>query len=82
MAPFPRCGTLTLMDIPCEFCGKPVDIKAIGNYRRVTGWVANRKQGGTNSVTLPSSPLAWAHGDCVMQEKNKGAVSWDQDSMF
>lgn len=70
------------MHIECEFCGKPVDIKALGNYKKVEGWVANRKQGGTNSVTMPSEARAWAHGDCIDQTKTRGVVSWDQDSMF
>ena len=69
-------------NIPCEFCGEPVDIKAIGNYKKVEGWVANRKQGGTNSVTLPSEARGWAHGGCIDQQKSQGSVSWNQDSMF
>ena len=69
-------------EVQCEFCGETVDTKALGSYKRVIGWVANRKQGGTNSVSLSSDLGAWAHGHCIDQQKSRGSVSWNQGEMF
>ena len=70
------------MDITCEFCDDPLDTKKIGNYRRVVGWVQNRKQGGGNSITLSSEPTGWAHGTCIDILKSQGPISGSSDSLF
>lgn len=68
--------------VNCEFCQKPVDTKTTGAYRKVIGWAQIRKQGGSNSITMASEALAWAHGSCIEQEKRRGSVSWDQEELF
>ena len=70
------------MMFACEFCGEDVDPRGLGNYRRVLGWTQIRKQGGTNSVTLASDPLGWAHGNCVDVEKMKQKKGWQDTSLF
>jgi len=69
-------------NINCEFCKEPVDTKANGNYRRVVGWVQNRRQGGGNSITLASSPTGWAHGNCIDITKKRGEVAWSEKPLF
>lgn len=68
--------------INCEFCGKPVETKSLGVYRKVIGWAQIRKQGGSNSITMSSEALAWAHGSCIEQEKRNGSVSWNQENLL
>lgn len=71
-----------MINSQCEFCHKDVTRNEIGSYQRVMGWVQKRKQGGSNSVTLPSKPLGVAHGACIDQQKREGSVSWNQGTMF
>ncbi len=70
------------MDVQCEFCQEPVEVGAIGAYRKVIGWTQVRKQGGSNSISLASEPLAWAHGYCLDEIRTRGTVSLDQDPLF
>ena len=68
--------------VPCEYCREVVDTKALGVYSKHLGWSQKRKQGGTNSITLASEPLGWAHGSCIEQQKKRGTVSWSEESLF
>ena len=65
----------------CTFCNeaitKPLDP---GVWRKVTGWVQNRKQGGANAVRFPSDALAYAHAICLETERLRG--SFDQPELF
>ena len=65
----------------CTFCNeaitKPLDP---GVWRKVTGWVQSRKQGGANAVKYPSEPLAYAHAICLETERLRG--TFDQLEMF
>lgn len=69
-------------EILCHFCSEVVDTKAVRSYRKVEGWIANRKQGGSNSIAMPSDHGQWAHGGCIDQQKQRGGVSWNQNEMF
>lgn len=68
------------MDVTCDFCGKGLDPKAMGNYRKVMGWSQNRKLGGTNAITLPSEALGWAHRGCVEIAKSQRVEG--QENLF
>lgn len=70
------------MKISCEFCDEDLDPKKIGNYRRVVGWVQNRKQGGGNSITLASDPTGWAHRTCIDTLKSRGPISGSEEPLF
>lgn len=65
----------------CTFCNevitKPLDP---GVWRKVTGWVQSRKQGGANAVRYPSEPIAYAHGICLETERLRG--TFDQPGLF
>jgi hypothetical protein len=70
--------------VKCFFCERPVDPHGLGTYRKVVGWTKVRAQGGTNSISLMSPPMAYAHKDCVEIRKLRGE-SWDaegQNSLF
>lgn len=52
-----------------------------GVYKRVTGWVENRKSGGANAVSLPGPPTAFCCKPC-MDVQRLGGVHASQDSLF
>lgn len=66
--------------IGCKLCGSPVEIKATGAYRELMGWTRKRDQGGANSITLASDPMAWAHGGCIEELKQRSRTSWAEAS--
>lgn len=70
--------------IECEFCGAPVNPKEYGAWKKVTGWTRIRAQGGTNTISMPGPPLAWAHKMCFEDEKMKRRRNSapPQDSLF
>ena len=70
------------MNVACEFCGKDVDPSEVGSWRRVVGWVQNRKGGGTHAVSMPSEPMGWAHKACMEIEKFKVSRGWQDTSLF
>lgn len=74
-------GTLRCM-VRCEFCHEELDPRAVGNYRRVVGWTQVRSQGGTNSITLPSEPMGYAHGTCIDIEKLRRSKGWQAEKLF
>lgn len=59
----------TTLAVACEFCGKPVDLSAPGFFRRVTGWIEQRKGGGANQVKLATAADGIAHAYCVKAQR-------------
>lgn len=49
----------------CHFCKCELDPNADTTYKRVTGWVRNRKAGGANAVAIPGPPTGWACNVCI-----------------
>lgn len=64
----------------CHFCGEPVDPNAENIYRRVTGWVRNRKR-GVNAVALPGPTTGYACWVCIDIESGKNPQA-QMDSLF
>jgi hypothetical protein len=64
----------------CEFCGAEIKPDAPGTWRLVRAWVQSRKNGGANSVSLPSAPLAYACDICMKLQKYGEAPQ--QDPLF
>lgn len=56
------------MEVPCKFCGEPVDTDTLGVYRNVQGWEKARKGGGTNALRLRVNNGEHAHATCVDSE--------------
>lgn len=52
----------------CDICRNPLNPDGLGVSRRVTGWVANRKQGGANAIKYPGPPTGFAHTVCLEAE--------------
>ena len=65
----------------CHFCGDPVDPNQIGVYKRVTGWVENRKSGGAHAVALPSPPTGYACRICMEIKRSKSSRG-QRESLF
>jgi hypothetical protein len=59
------------MKVPCHFCKVPVDIEAPGTYKRVTGWVKNRTEGGANAVAMPGPATGYACKPCIDMSRTK-----------
>jgi hypothetical protein len=49
----------------CDICRNPLNPDGLGVSRRLTGWVANRKQGGANAIKYPGPPTGFAHNVCL-----------------
>jgi hypothetical protein len=62
----------------CKFCAEELNTKELGVYRQVTGWSQIRASGGSNSLTLTSSPHAWAHARCLQDEKLRRSGNYVQ----
>lgn len=58
-----------------------VNPNAPGVFRRVTGWVENRKSGGANAVSLPGPPTAFCCKPC-MDVQRLGGPGATQESLF
>lgn len=57
--------------IRCHFCNEPIDPNAENNYRRITGWVRNRRR-GVNAVFLPGPATGFACGICIDLKAGRG----------
>jgi hypothetical protein len=68
------------MDIPCEFCGNPVNLKARNTLQKVTGWEKKRSQGGANQIILREPLPNFAHALCV--DEYKQGIHPDQALLF
>ena len=66
----------------CAFCGTGVNPREPGVWRKVSGWVQNRKQGGANSISLPEAEFGYACNICIDIAKSKGRGGMAQDSLF
>ena len=64
----------------CQFCGDPINPRQPGVWRRVSGWVQNRKQGGANHIALPEAEIGFACNICIDIKTSKSAPP--QDSLF
>jgi hypothetical protein len=59
-------------ELPCAYCGEPVDTSKYGFMRAVTGWEEVRSQGGTHALSLRTTTGHVAHKLCVAEEKVGG----------
>jgi hypothetical protein len=55
--------------VACEFCDQPVDPDEPGTWRRISGWVERRAQGGSNAVKYITTPTAYAHANCLKSQR-------------
>lgn len=64
----------------CEFCGTRVDPDGVGVFKRVTGWVQNKRGGHNGSISLPI-PVG---GLCcrLCMDLMKHGISPDQEKLF
>lgn len=78
------CYNKRMSHVRCYHCNEEIDTDAIGVYRKVVCWLRNRPQGGSNSATLPSPPIAWSCFSCIERIKLRGPEAWDteQNSLF
>lgn len=53
------------MALTCQFCKREVSPNAATTYRKVTGWVARRTQGGSNAIRLRQEHDEFACGQCI-----------------
>lgn len=52
--------------ISCVICGAPIENPTVTSaYRRVSGWVRRREDGGVNAIRLRRELDEWAHVTCV-----------------
>lgn len=65
----PEESTSSLMDIPCEFCGLPVNPKSRLTLQKVAGWEKKRSQGGANQIILREPLPNYAHASCIDERK-------------
>lgn len=49
----------------CSHCGTLVDSNGVGVFHLATGWIENRKKGGTNTIALPIHHDKYACHDCI-----------------
>jgi hypothetical protein len=68
------------MNVPCHFCQLPIGTTSPGTYRRVTGWVKNRTDGGANAVAMPGPATGYACKPCVDMHRAKPTL--DQAALF
>jgi hypothetical protein len=66
----------------CFFCGDAINPRQAGVWRKVSGWVQNRKQGGVNSISLPEPEIGYACNVCIDIAKSKNRGMPPQDSLF
>lgn len=64
----------------CTYCGLLVDSAAVGVWQRATGWVENRRQGGSNAIALPNKDTVYACGICI--DRLRHNISPDQRTLF
>lgn len=64
----------------CVFCSCQLDSNAVGVYQLATGWLANRKQGGANTISLPHRQDKYACAECV--DKLKHGIPVGQMRLF
>lgn len=57
------------MQVPCEFCGEPVDSEARSTHQKIVGWEKRRSQGGANQIILREPLFVYAHGTCIDERK-------------
>jgi len=65
----------------CTFCGDPIDPRQVGVWRRVSGWVQNRKAGGANHIALAEPEIGFACNICIDIKTSKSS-GYQQDSLF
>lgn len=53
----------------CAFCGEEVSVRR--GWVEVVGWTRQRKQGGTNSVSLRTPTGRLACDGCIQRQKLK-----------
>jgi len=63
----------------CEFCREKITNLNTA-YRKVTGWEAKRKVGGTNAIRLRVPSHEWACTWCIEKESKK--VNANQGGLF
>lgn len=64
----------------CSFCQCMIDSNGVGTYQLVTGWSPNRKQGGTNAVSLPHRHDEYACPECI--DKLRHGIPVGQLTLF
>lgn len=64
----------------CDVCGCAVNPEQVGVWRRVTGWVQNRRSGGANHIALPQPEPGLMCNACMEYRKLRPGA--DQDSLF
>ena len=64
----------------CTYCQCRVDSNAAGVYQLATGWLMNRRQGGTNAIALPVRQDHYACHECV--DKLKHGIPVGQMQLF
>lgn len=55
---------------PCSICGEPVDDRARGTYREITGWERVRDAGGANAITVRRETGRVACPPCIARVKS------------
>ena len=70
-----------MIDVACHFCGMTMNPTSLGVFKRVTGWVENRKSGGAHALSLPGPPTAYACKPC-MDVQRMGGERAQHDSLF
>lgn len=48
----------------CALCGDPIDAP-LSAYRKITGFIRHRDQGGANAIRLREDTSEFAHVTCV-----------------
>lgn len=64
----------------CQFCKKEISPNATGVWRKVEGWVQNRKAGGANAVALAEPLPGFACNYCIGLART--GKNNDQGSLF
>lgn len=68
------------MELPCAFCGEPVNPKAKSTHQKVMGWERKRSQGGANQIILREPLPEFAHRDCI--DIAKMGIHQSQGNLF
>lgn len=72
----------------CSYCSVQVDSNATGVYQLAIGWLANRKQGGANTIAIPNRVDRYACSECIDKLKHGIPVGqmhlfgWDPDDVI
>lgn len=64
----------------CDICGCALRPDQPGVWRRVNGWVQNRKSGGANHIAFPEPEPGLLCNTCMDYKKLRPSL--DQDSLF